>query len=132
MLGNPKNDYIHYCRPVCMSPCNKKLEILMIKRRFLGMNGASKGVSCVACHSFCTGFCSCSVACSIILNAAVAFEQKLKLYVGLVMLHTAGLSLSQIVMIFLIISVACRCFENGLSQHFQTVSPVTQNPWRAP
>ena len=39
-------------------------------------------------------------------------------------------SLSQIVTIFLIISVACRRFENGLSPHFQTVSPVAQNPWK--
>ena len=45
--------------------------------------GPSKGGSCV----FCRSFCSCSVACSIVLNVAVAFEQKLKLYVGLVMLH---------------------------------------------
>ena len=45
--------------------------------------GPSKGVSCVVCRSF----CNCSVACSIVLNVAVAFEQKLKLYVGLVMLH---------------------------------------------
>ena len=35
-------------------------------------------------------------------------------------------------MIFLIISVTCRRFENGLSPHFQTMLPVAQNPWRAP
>ena len=70
-----------------------------------------------------------AVACSIILNFVVAFEQKLKLYVGLVMLH----------------AVCCcrnfpdnfRCLSalskiNVLSPHFQTMSPVAQNPWKAP
>ena len=41
-------------------------------------------------------------------------------------------SLSQTVVIFLMISFACRRFENGLSSYFQTVSPVAQNPWGAP
>ena len=89
--------------------------------------GPSKGVSCVACRLF----CSCPAPCSIVLNVAVTFEQKLTLYFGLVMLHAAYKSLSQIVAIFLIISVAFRHFDNGLSPHFQTVLPVTQNPWRA-
>ena len=81
----------------------------------------SKGVSCVAYRTF----CSCSVACSIVLNVAVAFEQ---LYAGWFGYDACSLLLSQIVAIFLIISVACRGFETGLSPHFQTVSPVAQNP----
>ena len=36
------------------------------------------------------------------------------------------------VTIFLINSVACQRFGNGLSPHFQTMSPVAKNPWRAP
>ena len=53
-------------------------------------------------------------ACFIVLlNVSVAFEQKLKLYVGLVMLNVV---------------CHCRCFENGLSSHFQTMLPVTKNP----
>ena len=80
--------------------------------------GPSKGVSCVACHLL----CSCPAPCSIVLNVAVTFEQKLTLCFGLVMLHAAYKSLSQIVAIFLIISVAFRHFENGPSPHFQTVA----------
>ena len=92
-----------------------------------GIYGAIQGLSCVTCHSF----CSCFVTCSIVPNVAVAFEQKLKLYVGLVMLH-AVCCCWQIVAIFLIISVTCQHFENGLSPHFQIVSPVTLNPGRVP
>ena len=38
----------------------------------------------------------------------------------------------QIVAIFLIISVTCQHFENGLSPHFQIVSPVALGPGRVP
>ena len=55
-------------------------------KRFLSVREPFKRVSCVACRSF----CRCSVACFIVLNVAVAFEKKLKLYVGLVMLHVAS------------------------------------------
>ena len=43
-----------------------------------------------------------------------------------------SLLLLQIVVIFLINSVACLCFENGLLPYFQTMSSVVKNPWRAP
>ena len=85
----------------------------------LPLAGSSKVVSCVACH----WFCSYSAACSIVLNVAVPFEQKLKTKIVYWFGYAAcSLSLSQIVAIFLIISVTCRRFENGLSPHVQTVS----------
>ena len=86
--------------------------------------GPSKGVAFVACHSF----CNCSVTCSIVPVVAVAFEQKQKLHVGLVMLHAVYRCRKIIVTIFLIVSVACLHFENGLLPHFLTMSPVSQNP----
>ena len=76
--------------------------------------GSSKGVSCVACRSF----CSCSVTCSIVLNVTVTFEQKLKLYSMLVLLCCMQfVAVTNCRDFPVIISVACQCFQNGLLPH---------------